>query len=72
MSLCHLLDCYLEHNGKWWEGLKLEVNLVLPRRGSQLRYSFQFVVVCLPAGGEQDVCVCTELLMTLKIGGQYT
>ena len=47
MSLCHLLDCYLEHNGKWWEGLKLEENLVLPRRVSQicLRNSFETVVV---------------------------
>ena len=47
MSLCHLLDCYLEHNGKLWEALKHEENLVVPRRVSQicLRKSFETVVV---------------------------
>ena len=47
MSLFHLLDCYSEHNGKWWEGLKPEENLVLSRRVSQicLRNSFETVVV---------------------------
>ena len=47
MSLCHLLDCYLEHNGKLWEAVKHEENLVVPRRVSQicLRQSFETVVV---------------------------
>ena len=47
MSLSHLLRCFLEHNGKLWEGLKLEENLAVPRRVSQihLRNSFETAVV---------------------------
>ena len=42
MSLCHLLDCYLEHNGKLWEVLKHEENLVIPmaRRVSLVMCTF--------------------------------
>ena len=59
MSLCCLLDCCLEHNRKLWEGLTLEENLVLSRRGSQycLRYSFESAVVevvCLNVGVEKS------------------
>ena len=47
MSLCCLLGCYLGHNGKLWEVLKHEENLVVPRKVSHicLRISVETVVV---------------------------
>ena len=57
MSLCHLLDCYLEHNGKWWEEWTLQGNLVLPRRVSQ---------ICLRNSSETAVVVVVSLSVDEK------
>ena len=76
MSLCHLLDCYLEHNGNWWEESTLEENLVLPRRGSQNCFRYFILICCggssMPASicrGKKEQVVCVNF-MILKIGGQ--